>query len=658
MVGNETGDSDPGLLAVIDHEALLARSTHVLSVVDDSGVIQYQSPSAERVLGHDPKTMVDEPFFSRVHPDDRDAVRDAFATTDPPGTPSTPIEHRYRHADGSWIWLETSRSTEYDPDVGGYVTDSRDVTRRKRTERERERLLDRMVDALLGIGDDWRITYCNAEAERLLDAPATALVGEDVRDLDGHDAVFHDQYREAMETQEPVAFETHLDDRNATFEVRVFPSPTGLSVHFLDVTEARRIKRELERTVETLHRLYQTAAATDLSLAEKRTELLEIGRNYLDLPYGFITRISDGKQIVVDAVGGHELLQPGNTCPIEESYCRKTVETDGILAIQDAATSGWQDDDAYERFELGSYIGARIEIDGELYGTLCFAATVPRVRAFSDSERRFVELAARWLAYEFEEAQYQGRLERQNERLDNFASILSHDLRTPLNVAQGHLSIATDRYDDEDLDSASAALDRSFDIIDDVLAFSRAGRDVLDPERVDLPAVADRAWAIVDPESATLDVAPDAGTVTADPNRLQQLLENLLKNSVEHGSTDSRPEADDSVEHGSTESRTQSDDSVEHGGTDPVTVRLGRLDEDIGFYLADDGPGIDPERRERIFELGHTDADAGSGLGLAIVREIVDAHGWAIAVAESETGGVRFEIRTDADVTPESPVPR
>jgi signal transduction histidine kinase len=137
------------------------------------------------------------------------------------------------------------------------------------------------------------------------------------------------------------------------------------------------------------------------------------------------------------------------------------------------------------------------------------------------------------------------------------------------------------------------------------------------------------------------------GTVTADATRLQQLFENLFRNSVEHGSTNDRraERAGDTAEHGS-------------HAADTLTVSLGRLDDDEGFYLADDGPGIDPERRDRIFELGHTDADGGSGLGLAIVREITDAHGWTVTVTASDSGGARFDIRTNADVTPESPVPQ
>jgi PAS domain S-box-containing protein len=603
---------------VIDPETLLARSTDVVSVVDERGTVRYQSPSVERVLGYGPEALFGEPLLSYVHEADRDVVRDVLDSD--PGAPSPqPVDHRFRTADGDWRWLETRPTPDYDVDDGSVVVTSRDVTRRKRAERASDRLLDRLDDGVLGLDDDWTITYRNEAAQRILCGDEPILVGDDVRDvLDaGCEETVLDQLDEAKETGEPVVVETHVESSDATVEIRAFPARNGLSLYVRDVSEPRRIKRELERTVEALQKLYEVAADADLTIAEKQSRLLETGRHHLDLPYGFITRITDDRQLIVDAVGDHRLLQSGNSCPIEESYCRKTLDTDGLLAIRDAVDAGWETDPAYERFELGSYIGGRIEVGGELYGTLCFAAADSRARAFTDSERTFVELASRWLAYELEEARYQRRLERQNERLDNFASILSHDLRNPLNVAHGRLELLAEECSDrENLDEATDALDRAFDIIDDVLAFSRAGGDVLDCERISLPAVADRAWAIVDPDDAVLDVAPDAGTVGADETRLQQLLENLFGNAVAHGG-------------------------------EGVTVTVGRLDEDEGFYVADDGPGIPPGRREQVFELGHTDAEDGSGLGLAIVDEIADVHGWRVRVIESQVGGARFDVCTD-----------
>ncbi len=75
-----------------------------------------------------------------------------------------------------------------------------------------------------------------------------------------------------------------------------------------------------------------------------------------------------------------------------------------------------------------------------------------------------------------------------------------------------------------------------------------------------------------------------------------------------------------------------------------MTVRVGTLADGRGFYVADDGPGIPEDERDEVFERGYTTSDDGTGFGLAIVSEIVDAHGGRITVAESEDGGVRFDV--------------
>jgi len=221
-------------------------------------------------------------------------------------------------------------------------------------------------------------------------------------------------------------------------------------------------------------------------------------------------------------------------------------------------------------------------------------------------------------------------LERQNDRLEEFAGIVSHDLRNPLNVAEGRLTLARGDCDSEHLDAVSDAHARMKTLIDDLLAIAREGRTVTDLTTVEVAELIERCWQHVATADATLVVEADV-TVRADRSRLRQLVENLVRNAVEHGSTSSQPQADDAVEHGG----------------DGVTVTVGALPD--GFYVADDGPGIPAAERERIFEMGHTGGDGGTGLGLAIVAQIVEAHDWSIRATESEAGGVRFEI-TDVDV--------
>jgi signal transduction histidine kinase len=129
--------------------------------------------------------------------------------------------------------------------------------------------------------------------------------------------------------------------------------------------------------------------------------------------------------------------------------------------------------------------------------------------------------------------------------------------------------------------------------------------------------------------------------LAADPDRLASLLENLFRNSVEHGSTGSRPQADDSVEHGSTGSRPRAGDEVTDADR-AVAVEVGALPD--GFYVADDGPGVPEDRRDRVFERGYSTTREGTGFGLSIVEEIAAAHGWTVAATEADGGGARFEV--------------
>ncbi|OYR53636.1 hybrid sensor histidine kinase/response regulator [Halorubrum halodurans] len=229
-----------------------------------------------------------------------------------------------------------------------------------------------------------------------------------------------------------------------------------------------------------------------------------------------------------------------------------------------------------------------------------------------------------WVGFQEDITAFKDRetaLRRQNERLDEFAGIVSHDLRNPLNVALGRVEMAREETGNEHLAAAADALDRIESIVDHTLTLAREGETVGDPEPVDLAELVDDSWGTVDTEGADLEIDLD-GRVLADPDRLRNLFENLFRNSIEHGSVD-----------------------------DDVTIRVGDLED--GFYVADDGPGIPEGIRDDLFEPGQSGSEGNTGFGLAIVKEIVTAHGWEIAAVEPESDGARFEIRgTDRPVRP------
>ncbi len=151
-------------------------------------------------------------------------------------------------------------------------------------------------------------------------------------------------------------------------------------------------------------------------------------------------------------------------------------------------------------------------------------------------------------------------------------------------------------------------------LIETLLALAREGESVTDPRPVELAAVVDRSWRGVETTGATLERDTDR-VVLADGSRLQQLLENLIRNAIEHAGPD-------------------------------VTVTVEDCPD--GFAIADDGPGIPEAEREQVFDFGYSSEPDGTGFGLNIVREIAMAHDWSISVTESNDGGARFEV---TDVT-------
>ncbi|WP_103019231.1 PAS domain-containing protein [Salinibacter altiplanensis] len=393
-------------------------------------------------------------------------------------------------------------------------------------------------------------------------------------------------------------------------------TPRGYAI-YTDITKQKAREQTLRDEQEALRAMYRITADQEASFENKVSRLVNLGCAYLDLPYGFLTRISDDAQHILSSTGNHPLLQTGASCPLSKSYCQKTMQEEGLLALQDAASAGWTEEPAYEEFGLGTYIGSQILVNGDVYGTLCFAASEPRATAFTEREQTFVELMTRWTSYELEHRRATERLERQNERLDNFAGLVAHDLRNPLNVAKGRLELVDDTEDLSHLPAIDRALMRMDAIIEDLLAITW-GSQRLDPDNLedcDLGRLATLCWERVDMPEAhlALDAAP---RVHADENRLQRLLENLFRNAIEHGG-------------------------------DGVTLRVGALDD--GFFVEDDGPGIPPDQREQVLKAGYSSNEEGTGLGLSIVKTIVDAHGWSLSLTEGREGGARFNI-TGADV--------
>jgi len=228
--------------------------------------------------------------------------------------------------------------------------------------------------------------------------------------------------------------------------------------------------------------------------------------------------------------------------------------------------------------------------------------------------------------------QQRQELNRQNDRLSAFAKTVSHDLRNPLAIISGHLELARETGEKTHFETADRTVKRMDTFLNELLTLSQAGESIGERVPVSLATVLNE---VLDPQNQpllTVRLETDA-VVLADRMRLKQLLDNLLRNAVDHATTPTQPPRS-SVAAGS--------DPVDMHDETGVTVTVGRLS--TGFYIADDGPGIPPDMRDSVFEYGTTTHRDGTGFGLGIVHDIIVGHGWEITVTESAAGGARFEI--------------
>jgi PAS domain S-box-containing protein len=399
--------------------------------------------------------------------------------------------------------------------------------------------------------------------EKIVPESDQAAVGDVVSDLLENKGGYHSINENVRKDGEQVVCEWHN---------RVVTDESGAVVaifsQFQDITEERQQRLQLEETAARLEALFHRSP--------DMVNIHDSDGNILDVNQRLAERTGYDKPELTEM---------------------KVWDVDAGITADDARTL-WEDMDPDDRRQVEGVFECR---DGSTF------PVEVHIRRLDMEDQDLFVVISRDIT---EQTKREEELHKQNERLDKFASIVSHDLRNPLTVAEGHLELARETCENENLGKAAAAIDRSQALIDDLLTLAREGDQATNVEPVALADIAESCWQTTETKSATLDVTATQA-IRADRSRLQQLFENLYRNAVEHGGPD-------------------------------VTVSFGAMDD--GFYVADTGPGIPESDRQEVFEAGYSTSEEGTGFGLWIVEQVADAHGWDIRVCESTDGGARFEV--------------
>ena len=672
---NEPSPTEPRPL--VEEAALEGwRSWWELDVTTGGVTLQHDGESSG-VLEYDPERFEDEaPLLGLAHPDDRSTIRQTMRAHILGETENYDLRYRVRAADGEYRWVHAvGRATEWDESgnvtrVAGVLTD---VTSRVEHEwklellRERSQALmttrSRAEAARVAVDTADEVINAPLSSIHLLDETGSVLEPEAVVDavediFDGdlpvYDGDAPDGSRSAVvwdvfESGDPlfipeVGAHEPLEEESAADCVVIHP----LCDHGVFIVSSPE-SEAFDETERTLVDLLASSLTTALDRAEREERLRDREERLERLNEATRELIrTDSRQEVAERVAeaardviGFELAmvrfydeEAGGLVPIAGTDTVAEMLPERRVFTPESGGLNWA---AYESGESRvhddiSRVGEALDSDTGLrslvilplgkYGTLSAADTAPAAFDETDLFLGRILATAGETALETAEraAELRSRrdeLERQNERLDEFASVVSHDLRNPLSVLSGSLELAAEAEDADGthVQRAREAADRMATLIEDLLTLSKAGETTDEPEPVSLrPLAVDCASVVAEHASVAVEV-PENRRVRADPGRLRQLLENLLRNAVEHGSTDDAA---------------------------PVSVTVGSLL--AGFYVADDGPGVPPEDRDRVFDHGYSTAPGGTGFGLHIVRRIAEAHGWSVSVIESEAGGTRFEV--------------
>jgi PAS domain S-box-containing protein len=634
--------------------AIIESSDDAIMTTDLDGTITFWNRGAERLYGYSASEIVGRSSRILIAADRYDnaaRVRERLAA----GQPVQPYDSVSVRKDGTLIDVSISvfplRAS--DQAAVGIAAIARDISARKRIEAERRnaerrvrRILEAMSDTFAAFDRNWRIADVNQRYVELSGLSREQLIGRVVWDVfpEARQLSLYEAAHRAVRENRPVTVEDYFAPLDRWVQARLYPTPDGLATFGTDITERKRsaeraallaeagavvaVSLDYQATLKAMANLAVPAiadwCAVDIAGEDRldrvavahvdpaKIELARLLRERYDdadSPYSAATVIRTGKAAWVPRV------------------------TDEVIA--EAACGDAERAALIKALGLTSYIIVPITAHGRTFGALS-VASARSGRVYTEDDVRFAgDLAFRAaIAMDNARAYHEARVA--NRLKDEFLATLSHELRTPLNAILGYSRLVQSGVlTGEKQTRAFTTIERNAraltQIVEDVLDVSRiiSGKIRLHIEPIDLSQVVRSAVDTVFPAAEAKQIRlqteldPRAATVPGDPDRLQQVVWNLVSNAVKF--------------------------TEPHG---LVQIRLDRVNSHVEITVTDTGIGIDPAFLPHMFERfrqadsGTTRQHGGIGLGLAIVRHLVELHGGTVEAASAGRGqGATFRVR-------------
>ncbi|MFU1780630.1 PAS domain S-box protein [Haloarcula japonica] len=412
-------------------DAIAGSISDAVVTIDAESEIVYANAGLADLTGYARDDLVGDDFTRLIPEHLRSAHREGlnrYLQTDEQNVDWEYLELPLVTADGEELTVAVSFG-DFERDGRWYCTGVlRDISDRKERERELEETNQRLDLVLNGTNTgvyEWNlgtdaVTLDDSTAE-LLGTTTAAFDG----DLEALEALVHpddvaslhtafeqvrgpaDQFETAVRTV--ADGETRWILTRGIVQERDAQAPRIVAIA-TDITDRKKRERALETNNDALRALTELATESGLSESETVERALEIGLERLGLSFGYLSCVSDDVHEIVTTAGEHPELEPGLQTDLEDTYCRRVLETGDLLTIADAEDEGWAA--LHEQSGIACYVGGRITVGGEPYGTLCFGAETPRATPYSENETAFIELLVEWVNRELERRHREDELER------------------------------------------------------------------------------------------------------------------------------------------------------------------------------------------------------------------------------------------------------
>jgi PAS domain S-box-containing protein len=582
------------------------------------GIITDWNPAAERLYGYSAAEAIGKPLTILAPPDRAGEIGDLLERVGR-GASIVELETVRRTKSGQLIDVCLTISPVRD-DAGQIIAASsitRDNTERKAAEAERaathqhtRQVLERITDGFYALGRDWRFTYVNAAAERMLGRTRAELLDQNVWEQfpPAVQTPLYAAHHQALANGITTTVELFYPPLDGWFEVRAYPSPDGLSVFLRDITASKQLEAELRRSEAKYRTLVEQIPAVVYVLAADRNQT----------PLYFSPRIQE--------LTGEP---PEEALALKEHWLELVHPDDyAHVAAEDARTSASGEPFRMEYRQLrkdGSYVWVQDECvpvydeAGHIVGWQGVLLDIAERKRSEEALRAALEAA-----------------QAANRAKDQFLAMMSHELRSPLQAVLGYSEFLLSGPDGsltaeqrEDIGYIHQGGGRMIALISQLLDLSRlqAGRLEIAKAPVNLVEIIEQVRQDIAPQAAAkglnvqVDVPPSLPSMISDGERLRHVLLNLLGNAVKF--TD--------------EGQVRITAGVTPGGLEVV--------------VSDTGIGIPADALPHIFEEfrqvdnSRTRRHGGAGLGLAIVGKLVELMEGTISVSSEPQVGSVFTLR-------------